>query len=152
MNQHVIGKFHVIGISTRTTNAHGQASKDIEALWGKFWNKEIRNQIPNKMDNDIYAVYSDYETDYTGAYTTIIGARVTTLNNVPNGFTGITIEEDAYKKFVSKGKMPDAVVNTWLDIWSNKSLERAYRFDFTVHSKKYHDGDQAEVETFISVD
>lgn len=30
----IISKFHVIGVSTRTTNENGQSSKDIEALGG----------------------------------------------------------------------------------------------------------------------
>ncbi|NMH89010.1 GyrI-like domain-containing protein [Flavivirga algicola] len=153
MNRHIIHKFYVIGISTRTTNENGQSAVDIEALWTKFWNEDIQKQIPNKVNDNIYAVYTDYETDFTGPYTTIIGLSVSSLENIPEGFVGITIEDAAYQKFVSKGKMPEAVVNTWMGIWQNKTLNqnRAYKADFTIHGKKYYDGDQAEVETFISV-
>jgi predicted transcriptional regulator YdeE len=48
--------------------------------------------------------------------------------------------------------MPEAIVKTWTEIWQNKSLPRAYRADVTVHGKKYYDGDNAEVETYISVE
>ena len=47
--------------------------------------------------------------------------------------------------------MPEAVFNTWMEIWQNKKLNRAYKADFTIHGEKYYDGDKAEVETFISV-
>lgn len=153
MNNQTIKKFHVIGISTRTTNQNGQAAKDIEALWGKFWNEEIQKQIPNKVNDEIYAVYTDYESDFTGYYTTIIGLPVSSLENIPKGFIGITIETSTYQKFVSKGKMPEAVFNTWLEIWGNKelNLKRAYKADFTIHGKKYYNGNEAEVETFISI-
>ena len=152
MDNQIIPKFQVIGISIRTTNENGQAAKDIEKLWGKFWGEEIQKQIPNKVNDDIYAVYTDYDTDYTGPYTVIIGLSVNSLDNIPEGFVGITIEDASYQKFVSKGKMPEAVVNTWMEIWQqDKSLNRAYKADFTVHGKKYYDGDNAEVETFISV-
>ncbi len=151
MNNQSIQKFYVIGISTRTTNANGQSASDIEALWGKFWGEEIQKQIPNKVDDDIYAVYTDYETDFTGPYTTIVGIQVSSLENIPKGFVGITIETAVYQKFVSKGKMPEAVFNTWLGIWKNENLNRAYKADFTIHGKKYYDGNNAEVETFISV-
>jgi predicted transcriptional regulator YdeE len=151
MNNQNFQKFFVIGISTRTTNDNGQSAKDIEALWGKFWGEEIQKQIPNRVSDDIYAVYTDYETDFTGPYTTIIGLQVSSLENIPEGFSGITIENAAYQKFVSKGKMPEAVFNTWLEIWQNKKLNRAYKADFTIHGKKYYDGDNAEVETFISI-
>jgi len=153
MENQTISKFYVIGISTRTTNQNGQSAKDIEALWGKFWGEEIQKQIPNKVSDEIYAVYTDYETDFNGPYTTIVGLPVSSLENIPEGFTGLTIETAVYRKFVSKGKMPEAVFNTWLEIWGNKelNLKRAYKADFTVHGKKYYDGDLAEVETFISV-
>jgi predicted transcriptional regulator YdeE len=79
--------FYVIGIATRTTNQNGQSSKDIEALWLKFWNGSVRERI------------------------------------------------------------------TWMEIWNNKELNsnRAYQSDFTIHGKKYYDGDNAEVETYISL-
>ncbi|WP_310554812.1 GyrI-like domain-containing protein [Flavobacterium sp.] len=151
MDNQIIQKFYVIGISTRTTNENGQSAKDIEKLWGKFWGEEIQKQIPNKVNDDIYAVYTDYETDFNGAYTTIVGLQVNSLENIPEGFVGITIEKAEYQKFVSKGKMPEAVFNTWMEIWQNKTLNRSYKFDFTIHGKKYYDGENAEVETFISV-
>jgi predicted transcriptional regulator YdeE len=153
LNNQTIQKFYVIGISTRTTNENGQSAKDIEALWGKFWGEEIQKQIPNKMSDEIYAVYTNYETDFTGPYTTIVGLPVSSLENIPKGFVGITIETAVYQKFVSKGKMPEAVFNTWLEIWGNKdlNLKRAYKADFTIHGQKYYDGDKAEVETFISI-
>jgi predicted transcriptional regulator YdeE len=151
MNNQIIQKFDVIGISVRTTNENGQSVKDIEALWGKFWGEEIQKQIPNKVNDDIYAVYTDYETDFNGPDTLIIGLTVSSLDNIPEDFVGITIEKDVYEKFVSKGKMPEAVLATWMEIWQSKDLKRTYNVDFTIHGKKYFDGDNAEVETFISV-
>ncbi|WP_237732264.1 GyrI-like domain-containing protein [Flavobacterium sp. UGB4466] len=151
MDNPTIQKFYVIGIATRTINEKGKSAVDIEALWTRFWGEEIQEQIPNKISNDIYAVYRDYETDFNGAYTLIIGSRVSTLENVPKGFVGITIETDVYQKYLSKGKMPEAVFNTWLEIWQDKSLNRAYKSDFTIHGEKYYDGNNAEVETYISI-
>lgn len=153
MNNQTIQTFYIIGISIRTTNQNGQAAKDIEALWGRFWSEDIQQKVPNKNGDEIFAVYTDYESDFTGFYTTIVGLPVKSLENIPDGFVGITIETANYQKFVSKGKMPEAVVSTWFEIWGNKelNLQRAYKADFTIHGKKYFDGDNAEVETFISV-
>lgn len=48
--------------------------------------------------------------------------------------------------------MPITVYNTWLEIWANDDLSLAYHdTHFTIHGKKYYDGDNAEVETYISV-
>lgn len=153
MSIQTIEKFYVLGISTRTTNANGQAAKDIEALWTKFWGEGIQQKIPNKISEEIYAVYTDYETDYTGYYTAIIGFSVTSLADIPANMMGIAIETTTYEKIVSIGKMPEAIVNTWLEIWGNKALDsrRSYQSDFTIHGDKYNDSDQAEVETFIAI-
>ncbi|AJW65125.1 Bacterial transcription activator, effector binding domain [Elizabethkingia miricola] len=153
MNTITLSQKYIIGILTRTINENGQSAIAIEKLWQKFWGEEIQNQIPNKVSDEIYAVYTDYETDFTGQYTTVIGLPVISLETIPEGLVGITIETGVYQKFVSKGKMPEAVFNTWLEIWDNKelNLKRAYKADFTVHGKKYYDGDNAEVETYISI-
>ena len=151
MDHQTIASFQVVGISARISNEGDSVAKEVEALWERFWQEDIRNQVPHALNEDIYAVYTDYETDYTGPYTLTIGLSVASLKDIPKGFRGMTIEEDTYQKFTSRGKMPEAVLKTWFEIWGNKTLNRAYRADFTVHGEKYFDGDQAEVETFISI-
>lgn len=151
MDNYTIDTFQVVGIGARISNAGDSAGKEVEALWGKFWGDDIRSKVPNSISDDIYAVYTDYESDHTGAYNLIIGLSVSSTNDIPKGFTSVVIEADVYKKYISKGKMPEAVLNTWFEIWADKDLNRAYRADFTVHGEKYFDGDKAEVETFISI-
>ncbi|MGV4413563.1 GyrI-like domain-containing protein [Chryseobacterium sp. T1] len=154
MNNLIIQTFYIVGISTRTTNENGQSAKDIEILWEKFWGEDIQKQIPNKISDDIYAVYTNYESDFTGFYDTIVGLPVSSLDSIPDGFVGLTIEATTYQKFISKGKMPEAIFNTWLEIWDNQELntKRAYKADFTIHGKNYYnEGNEAEVETYISI-
>lgn len=153
MNYQTIETFYIVGIATRTTNEGGQAAQDIELLWQKFWNEHISDQISNKVNDEIYAIYTNYESDYTKPYDTIIGYAVHSLDNIPEGFVGLTIQQANYQKITSKGTMPEAVFNTWLEIWADQELNtrRAYQFDFTVHGQKYYDGDQAEVDTYISI-
>lgn len=143
----------IIGMTMRTTNANGQSANDIELLWQKFWKDETIHQLKQKINNDIYAVYTNYETDFTGYYDTIVGYEVSSLAVIPEGLVGIVIGGGEFAEFVSKGKMPEAVFNTWLGIWGDQEFnsKRAYLADFTVHGEKYSDGPEAEVETFISV-
>lgn len=146
-----MNEFKIIGISTETTNENGQSIKDVEEIWGKFWNENKSDKIPNKESDEIYAVYTDYERDYTGKYTLIIGFPVTTLDNIPDGFVGREIFVGRNEKYISQGKMPEAILKTWTEIWQDTQLKRAYRADVTVHGEKYYDGDKAEVETYISI-
>lgn len=148
-----IPEFYIIGISTRTRNSEGQSAKDIEALWQKFVERNIQHRIPNKVNSDIYAVYTAYESDHRGEYTTIIGAKVSSLEDVPEDMVGLTVKDHSYLKITSKGVMPAAIGNTWLAIWSDKDLDakRAYQVDFTIYGKNYFLGENAEAETYLSI-
>lgn len=98
MSNQKIQQFSVIGISVRTTNENGQASQDIPALWNKFMTEEIAEQIPNKIDNSIYCIYTEYEKDHTKPYTTILGCKVRNLDTIPIGMIGKTFEEATYTR------------------------------------------------------
>jgi predicted transcriptional regulator YdeE len=144
--------FKIIGISIRTTNANNQSGQDLGKLWGQFFASTIIAKIPNKISSNIFAIYTDYESDYTGEYTTIIGVPVSTLDEIPNGLIGREFETDNFQKFVAKGEMPNAVANTWIDIWQrDKELNRKYSYDFEVYGEKSNNGENSEVEIFIAV-
>ena len=144
--------FKIIGISTRTTNENNQSQQDLGKLWGQFFADNIIAIIPNKISNHILAVYTDYKSDYTGEYTTIIGVPVSTLEEIPSGLIGREFEADNFQKFVAKGEMTNAVVNTWIDIWQrDKELNRKCSYDFELYGENSNNGSQSEVEIFIAV-
>jgi len=143
--------FKVIGISIRTTNANNQSQQDLGKLWGQFFAENIIEKIPNKISSQILCIYTDYESDYTGEYTTIIGVPVSTLDEIPSELIGREFEAGNFLKFVAKGKMPSAVVNTWIDIWKrDEELNRKYSYDFEVYGEKSQNGENSEVEIFIA--
>lgn len=146
-----IEEFHVIGISVKTTNEGGQAAKDIPHLWDRFMSEDIVSKIPNKASLDVYGIYTEYEGDFTQPYTTMIGCRVTSLDNIPDGLIGLTIEAANYEKVTAKGKLSDDIVfNKWNEIWQS-NMDRAYLADFEIYGEKSIDVDNAEVDIFISV-
>lgn len=144
--------FKIIGISVETTNQNNQAAADIGQLWGRFYNEQIFNKIPNKESEDVYAVYTDHESDYTGKYTTIIGYRVSTLDHIPDGMVGKEINNERLLRYVAKGEMPNAVVKIWQEIWANNiALYRTYNADFEVYGPKSQNGNESEVEIYIGI-
>ena len=146
-----IEKFYVIGISVRTTNEGGQAAKDIPQLWERFMSDDIESKIPAKISRDVYGIYTEYEGDYTQPYTTVLGCKVESLDNIPEGFIGLTIETANYEKYTAKGKMSDDIVyNKWTEIWQS-DLDRTYIADFEIYGERSVDMDNAEVDIFISV-
>ncbi|MDO5105399.1 GyrI-like domain-containing protein [Capnocytophaga sp.] len=144
-------EFKIIGIAVRTTNANGQSATDLGELWGRFMS-ETNAKIPNAISEEIIAIYTDYESDYRGAYTTIIGKKVCSLDEIPEGMIGREFPVAKFQKFVAKGQMPNAVMQTWKTIWEqDTTLHRAYHYDFEVYGEKSQNGDQSEVEIFVSV-
>lgn len=150
MSDQIIQQFQVIGISVKTTNEHGQASQDIPALWHKFITEGIAAQIPDKIDDSIYCVYTDYEKDHTKPYTTILGCKVSSLKIIPGGMVGKTFEQAKYTKRIAKGDLSQGVVfEEWTKIWDS-DLDRTYTADFEVYGEKAGDPEHAEVDIFIA--
>lgn len=147
----IIQKFNVIGISIRTTNEDGQSGKDIPALWNKFMTEEIQRKIPNKVSGDIFCIYTDYEKDHTKPYTTILGCKVESLDNIPEDMVGKTIESAAYEELIAKGNLSEGIVyNKWLEIW-NSNLNRSFTADFEVYGSKTQNPENAEVDIYIAL-
>ena len=144
--------FKIIGISTETTNQNNQAATDLGQIWSRFFVEGISTKIPNKESEEVYAVYTDYESDFTGKYTTIIGQRVSSIDHIPDGMVGREINNEKLLRYIAKGEMPNAVVETWKDIWANNiALYRTYNADFEVYGEKSQNGNESEVEIYIGV-
>jgi predicted transcriptional regulator YdeE len=139
MDTQEIKSFNIVGIAVRTTNANGQSGIDIPALWDKFISEGIVDKIPNKIDNAVYSVYTEYEGDFTKPYTTVLGCKVSNLDTIPEGMKGIVIENGKYIKYTTKA---DQVFEEWTKIW-NADLPRAYRADYEVYGE--------EVNIFLGV-
>ena len=133
----------IIGISVKTTNENGQSTADIEQLWEYFFSKNIISHIPNKKNENIFSIYTDYESDFRGKYTTILGVEVTSLEEIP---------EQTFKKIIAKGEIPKAVGIAWQQIWDmDLELNRSYLYDYDLYTPKSQQGTASEVEIFVGV-
>ncbi|WP_426482447.1 GyrI-like domain-containing protein [Chryseobacterium sp. R2ACT005] len=151
MNNVKVEPFKVIGISVRTTNENEQAAKDIPVLWEKMINEDILNSIPDRIDNTIYSIYTDYEKDHTKPYTTVLGCKVENLDNIPEGMVGYSFDGGDYVKFTTKGDLSKGlVINEWLKIWK-MDLGRIFTADFEIYGEKAQNPSDAEVDILIAV-
>lgn len=146
-----IEKINIIGIAIRTTNENHQSVNDLQKLWGQFMSESIMNKIPNKVSNDIYSIYTNYESDHTKPYTTIIGCAVSDTKEIPEGMVSLEIQPGNYKKYTAKGNINQGVVfETWMKIW-NEDIKRAYSADFEVYGQKASNPEDAEVDIFVAI-
>jgi predicted transcriptional regulator YdeE len=142
-------EFLIAGIAVRTIN-NGQAGKDIKALWDGFFGDGIYGKIENKASEDIYNLYTDYESDYTGYYTAILGCRVNSLEGLQDGLTGLTVPAGKYKVFSLGGKCPHNVIDEWQEIWNNET-SRKYTVDFDVYKPNWQSFEDSEVKIHMGV-
>ncbi len=151
MKKIIIEGFEVIGISVRTTNENGQAAKDIRGLWNKFMTEGILQKIPNKVDDTIYSIYTDYESDHTKPYTTILGCKVKNTTSIPDGMITKRLEGGSYAKFVSKGNLTKgAVYEEWTKIWKT-NLDRLYSADFEIYGPMAQNPTDATVDILVAI-
>jgi len=148
-----IEAFKVIGISVRTSNLDGKAMQDIPAIWQKFMGENIMSKIPNKVNNDIYAVYTKYDGDHNKPYTMVLGCKVSSTEEIPEGMISHEIATGEYKQFTAKGNLEQGVVyQEWKKIWELESeLNRAYTSDLEIYGAKSQNPADAEVDIFIAV-
>lgn len=145
-----IDPFSIIGISKKTSNIDNTASNDIGYLWQQFIRENLVDLIPNKISDDLYAVYTEYESDYMGAYTIFIGCRVSSLDHIPAGFESVEIKGGIYKKYSPKGKMPDVVVEGWQNIWDS-NLDRNYTTDFELYDQRAANPENAVIDIYVAI-
>lgn len=146
-----IPKFKLIGLKlgNKTTNENGQSGIDCGNLWQKFETENFAERIQNKVSSEIYAVYYNYDGDYTKPFSYFIGCKVKNNSEIPHGMDSLVIPAGNYSKVIAKGKMPDCITNSWKKIWSS-NIARTYQFDFEIYDERSKDWSNAEVDIFVS--
>lgn len=149
--------FTVVGIAARTNNAK-EASSDgiIGKQWGRFFGEGVAAKIPNRADENIVAVYTDYASDVNGDYTFLIGARVTKAESLPEGLVAKTVPAGRYAVFTSeRGPVQKVVVDMWKRVWATPKRElggdRAYQADFERYDQRSQNPADAVMEIHIGI-
>jgi predicted transcriptional regulator YdeE len=150
--------FTVIGISARTSNAK-EVTPDgvIGKQWGRLFQEGLLAKIPNKADQNIVAVYTDYASDHNGEYTYILGARATSDAKVPAGMVATKIPAGKFAVFTSeKGPAPRVVPQLWMKINSLPQGEvgtrRRYRSDFEIYDERATDPENLQMDVYIGIE
>lgn len=137
-------------LPSKTTNENNQSMEDCGELWARFEKEEIFLKIPNRLSDEVLAVYYDYEGDHTEPFSYFIGCKVEEGTELPDDLNSLTIAAGKYQKVTAKGQMPDCIANKWREIWDS-DIPRAYNTDFEVYDKRSQDWNDAEVDIYLSV-
>ncbi len=133
----------ITGLQVRTKNADemNPETQKIAPLWGRFF-AEVLPTL-GTTPPPLYGVYSNYESDAFGEYDLLVGAEVLEEGD---GIKSVTLEAGKYLVFTAKGELPQAIIETWGQVWAyfeDPSIDerRAYKTDFEHYISK----DEAEI-------
>ncbi len=145
-----LDQFIVAGLSVRTINKDGKSEKDIGDLWTRFTTGNISDQIPGKLSEDSYCVYTDYESDQFGWYTAVLGCSVKGGDALPHGIVATKVPSGNYRVYQPLGEFPANVASTWRSIWQD-DIDRAYRADFDLYKAGASSFEETEAEVYLGV-
>lgn len=142
---------HIVGVALRTTNENGQSFIDIPPFWGRFMQENVSAKIPNKIDQDLYVAYTDFENEGKnnhGMYTMVIGCAVAPDTVSLENFTKIIIPSGNYRDFPVPAGGVEKVGETWQAIWALPQSEKQ-NWSFRCEFERYRAN--GEIEIFIGM-
>jgi predicted transcriptional regulator YdeE len=149
--------FLVVGLAARTQNADEMnGSGKIGGIWQNFLQQNLAAKIPNKIGVDLFAVYSDYETDHTGHYSYLLGLPVSSCEGLPAGLTAKLVQPGRYAVVTSgRGVVTQVIPEVWQRIWSMPPDQlggtRACQTDYEIYDQRAADPDNAQIDVFIGL-
>lgn len=138
-----------MGLELRTNNE--ECSLAMPAHKERFFKENTLSKIPNKVNGNILALYTDYEGDHTGSYSWILGCEVSSLNQIPDGLVGKIIPASKYAVYTTRGEFPQGLIAAWQDIWKS-NLSRSYTSDFEVYRSDFDPQRNPEVKIYIAIE
>lgn len=125
----------ISGIQARTTNAE---EKEGKGKLGKLWADFASKLQPHIAQSKVYAVYYDYESDVTGAYSVLLGCESSSLTNSSiRNLAEVEIQTGKYRQFSASGSMPETTIRLWQEVWQfyqRNEVKRAYTTDYELYS------------------
>jgi len=131
----------VVGIAVRTTNADEMdpARAKLPVLWRRAGSPGAFAHVPGRLDENLYAVLTDYESDHHGAYTQIVGIAVRTVPRLPEGMVAVRVPAAQVLRVQARGPMPQAMIDAWQRVWkhaeSGGTPARSFSTDLEVHHR-----------------
>jgi predicted transcriptional regulator YdeE len=150
------GSFTVMGIEVRTNNTAGD--KVIPRQWDRFFKEGLLEKIPNRADDNILAVYSDYASDHRGDYDYLIGARVQDGSTALAGMIVKVIPKSRYAVVTTdQGPGGKVVSEAWQRIWTLEETgglggRRTYKADFEVYDQRSRDPNRSQVDIYVGIE
>lgn len=153
-------KVQLVGIKIRTSydNEINPLTGQIGPTIQRYWQEGIADKIPNRANpGRLFSVYTEYESDHTGAYTYFLGEEVTHIDEpLPDGLCAMELPLSNYTKFTTNpAPLPHVIIDAWYKIWqmSAEDLggERRWIADFEIYDERAQNPLMAVVDIYIGL-
>jgi predicted transcriptional regulator YdeE len=133
-----IEEFFVAGVCARTSNADeaDPARAKLPALWRRY----VDDPVIRSLGGPPVGVYTEYEDDAAGMYTTVAGVRITRAADAPPGLRVVTVPAGEFLVFRSEGAVPECVIRGWQAVWEYFADRSRPRRAFRTDAELYGDG------------
>lgn len=151
----------LVGICVRTSYQQelDKMTGNIFPCVQRYFHGALFDKIPHRTKpGTTFCAYTDYESDYTGAYTYFIGEEVSSFeSSIPEGFQKLIIPNQHYVKFTTRpAPMPDVIVNAWQKIWNMPHTQlggkRRYHTDFEIYDERAANHQNIVLDIFVGID
>lgn len=143
--------FQVIGLEYVGKNEHNE----IAVMWDRF--NQTMSIIPNVIQpiEACYGICFMVPGDPEGIFHYIAGVMVSSLDNIPEGFTGKTVPYGKYAVFTHFGKL-DTLGQTYQNIYQDwlvsAGLPIRGDLDFEYYDNRFVlDSDQSEFDIYVAL-
>ena len=149
----------LVGIKCRTNNTCEMNSEtaQIGSLVHRYFMDNVSSKIINRANPGVtYCVYTEYESDFTGDYTCLIGEEVESFDDMPEGLFSIIIPSQKHVKLTNgPGIMPALCITSWKQIWAMSSEklggEREFLADFELYDERSYDPQNAVFDIYVGI-
>ncbi|MEJ9220265.1 GyrI-like domain-containing protein [Paenibacillus glucanolyticus] len=146
------------GVGVRTTNeAEAGPLAKIPSLWDRYFQSGLQASLSDK-DQAIYALYTDYESDASGAYTLVIGNRMDKGATAESSDELLQAHVPASKYLVfrtRRGPLMEIVPQVWYEIWSyfeQAEEKRTFTGDYERYDTLQFDPANTVVDVYIAIE
>ncbi len=143
-------RFWIGGLSAKTDCDPNALSSSLGHLWQQFNVQNIVGQLPERIGNQIYCVYTDYCDEDPIPNNIILGGRVGSPEDVPKHLSTVEVPAGTYAVIHAEGHLPFATRDAWESI-DGESMDRSFRTDFEIYDARSLAPGKAEVEICIGL-
>jgi len=129
----------VVGHAVRTTRAAeaDPARAQLPGLWARAAAPGAFAHVPGRVDENLYAVLTDFERGEDGAFTQVVGVAVHAATGLPEGMVAVRVPGVPAMLFRARGPRPAALVEAWEQVCAHVASgappARAFTTDLEIH-------------------